>query len=294
MLRQVGRLRLCTAAAAAAAEGGSAATWAPPSSAALQLVDRWQQGQGGNGGHGGFRAVQQHAGARAFSLWPGKPEEQRAAAEDLSDPAAGSFAASADLGIGSAAASEAAASAAAAAAASPVTSDIFSAAAIVAAAAGAEGDALASAADDTWLGGRLVQRLLTLVHASSGLPWWEDIMLCTLAMRLMTFPVMLGQIKNTYRLSQVRWVPPGALPLGAASWICWPCGGAGQQAKGEREVGQPAARPACVPGRRMTGGRGWHAPPCPCILCSAPGTATLHLHPLVCAPYHRPALRWRH
>ncbi|PSC71648.1 mitochondrial inner membrane OXA1 [Micractinium conductrix] len=204
MLRQVGRLRLCTAAAAAAAEGGSAATWAPPSSAALQLVDRWQQGQGGNGGHGGFRAVQQHAGARAFSLWPGKPEEQRAAAEDLSDPAAGSFAASADLGIGSAAASEAAASAAAAAAASPVTSDLFSAAAIVAAAAGAEGDALASAADDTWLGGRLVQRLLTLVHASSGLPWWEDIMLCTLAMRLMTFPVMLGQIKNTYRLSQAR------------------------------------------------------------------------------------------
>jgi len=106
--------------------------------------------------------------------------------------------------------------AAGAAGGAPGMSDLFSASAIVAAAAGAESDALAAAAEDTWVGGRLVQSLLVGLHNATGLPWWQDIMLCTLGMRLATLPVMIAQIKNTYRLSQVCWV------LG---WAVVGCGG---------------------------------------------------------------------
>lgn len=83
-------------------------------------------------------------------------------------------------------------------------SDLLSAAAVVAAASGAEVDALAAAREEAWLGSRLVQALLCAVHGATGLPWWEDIMLCTLGMRLATLPVMISQVKNTYRLSQAR------------------------------------------------------------------------------------------
>ncbi|KAL4457833.1 hypothetical protein ABPG75_012698 [Micractinium tetrahymenae] len=193
------------AAAAAAAEGGLGAAWAPQSAAALQLLDRWQQaGQGGGAG----RAQQQHSAVRHFSLWPGGSGSSRdkpaapapvdsvaAAAEDLG---------SIDGGSSFAASAAEAAAAAGPVASSPGMSDLFSAAAIVAAASGAEADALMAAREDAWLGSRLVQALLCAVHGATGLPWWQDIMLCTLGMRLATLPVMIAQVKNTYRLSQAR------------------------------------------------------------------------------------------
>lgn len=188
-------------AAAAAAEGGLGAHWVPQSAAALQLLDRWQQsGQGGGTG----RTQQQYSSVRHLSLWPGggagSKDDQAAQVPPDSVPAAAE-----DLGSleGPSSAAASAAETAAAAGSSAGVSDLFSAAAIVAAASGAEADALLAAREDAWLGSRLVQGLLCTVHGATGLPWWQDIMLCTLAMRLATLPVMISQVKNTYRLSQV-------------------------------------------------------------------------------------------
>ena len=201
MLRQLGRLRLGSlaasgAAAAAAAESGAAAGKGPQSAAAaLQLLDRWQQWGGSQGGSG---PRMQHTNVRHMSLWSGggssSSDGQQAGAAD----GGSSFAASA----GDAASSTA--DVASAAGGAPGVSDLFSPAAIVAAAAGAESDVLAAAAEDSWLGTRLVQNLLVAVHDATGLAWWQSIMLTTLGMRIATLPVMIAQIKNTYRMSQVR------------------------------------------------------------------------------------------
>lgn len=201
MLRQLGRLRLGSlaasgAAAAAAAESGAAAGKGPQSAAAvLQLLDRWQQWGGGQGGSG---PRMQHTSVRHMSLWSGggssSSDGQQAGAAD----GGSSFAASA----GDAASSTA--DVASAAGGAPGVSDLFSPAAIVAAAAGAESDVLAAAAEDSWLGTRLVQNLLVAVHDATGLAWWQSIMLTTLGMRIATLPVMIAQIKNTYRMSQAR------------------------------------------------------------------------------------------
>ncbi len=200
MLRQLGRLRLGSlaasgAAAAAAAEGGVAAGRAPQSAAAaLQLLDRWQQWGSGQGGSG---PSLQHTSVRHMSLWSGSSgssDEQQASA--MADGSS-SFAASASE------ASSSAADVASAAGGAPGVSDLFSPAAIVAAAAGAEGDVLAAAAEDSWLGTRLVQSLLVAVHDATGLAWWQSIMLTTLGMRVATLPVMIAQVKNTYRMSLV-------------------------------------------------------------------------------------------
>ncbi|PRW56043.1 mitochondrial inner membrane OXA1 [Chlorella sorokiniana] len=203
MLRQLGRLRLGSlaasgAAAAAAAEGGAAASRGPQSAAAaLQLLDRWQQWGGGQGGSG---PRLQHTSVRHMSLWSGSGSGSSDGQQSGAAPADGgsSFAASAsDV-------SSSTADVASAAGGAPGISDLFSPAAIVAAAAGAEGDVLAAAAEDSWLGTRLVQNLLVAVHDATGLPWWQSIMVTTLAMRVATLPVMIAQIKNTYRMSQAR------------------------------------------------------------------------------------------
>ncbi|KAL4420074.1 hypothetical protein ABPG77_004339 [Micractinium sp. CCAP 211/92] len=189
-------------AAAAAAEGGLGAAWAPQSAAALQLLDRWQQaGQGASTG----RAQQQYSSVRHLSIWPGggAGSKDEPAEQPLPDSVA---AAAEDLGSleDSSSIVASAADTAAAAGSSGGMSDMFSAAAIVAAASGAEADALAYAREDAWLGSRMVQALLSTLHGATGLPWWQDIMLCTLGMRLATLPVMISQVKNTYRLSQAR------------------------------------------------------------------------------------------
>lgn len=211
MLRQsLVRLRLGSlaaagsqAAAAAAAEGGAA--WAPQSTAALQLLGRWQQaGQG----EGAGRQQQHYNPVRHLSIWPGGGGSKDSSSSTQPPPdsvaAGGELDAFGGTVSSSGASLDSMASTAADVAASSPVSDLFTATAIVAAASLAEGDALALAQEDAWIGSRLVQSLLSSVHASTGLPWWGDIMLCTLAMRLSTLPVMISQIKNTYRLSQAR------------------------------------------------------------------------------------------
>ena len=274
MLRQLGRLRLGslaaggTAAAGAAAEGGAAAGRAPQAAAAaLQLADRWQKwGEG----QGGSRPLLQHTSVRHMSLWSGgggggggDGQQERAAAaggEVLGD--GGSFAASAAY------AGSGAAEVASAAGGAPGISDLFSPAAIVAAAAGAEADVLAAAAEDSWLGTRLVQSLLVAVHDASGLAWWQSIMLTTLGMRVATLPVMIAQVKNTYRMSQVgaRAVRGQRLMQGRAVW----CSGAGKEQRGTlMELGgqqrAAAARRSWLLAPRRRPASAW-APP-----CSAPG-----------------------
>lgn len=218
MIRQsLSRLRLGSLAAAssqavaAAAQGSLGAAWAPQSAAALQLLDRWQHA-GPGGGDG--RAQHQHTSVRHLSFWPGGGASSRdeQAAQAPPDSVA---AAAEDLGSleGASSIAASAADTAAAAGSSTGMSDLLSAAAVVAAASGAEVDALAAAREEAWLGSRLVQALLCAVHGATGLPWWEDIMLCTLGMRLATLPVMISQVKNTYRLSQVGAGPP-------TGWLC--------------------------------------------------------------------------
>lgn len=68
----------------------------------------------------------------------------------------------------------------------------------------AEKAALESAMEGSWLPTRTLQWILESVHHGSGLSWWQSIMLTTVGIRAATFPIMLMQIKNTYRLSQAR------------------------------------------------------------------------------------------
>lgn len=68
----------------------------------------------------------------------------------------------------------------------------------------AEKAALEAAMEGSWLPTRTLQWILETVHHGSGLAWWQSIMLTTVGIRAATFPIMLMQIKNTYRLSQAR------------------------------------------------------------------------------------------
>ena len=68
----------------------------------------------------------------------------------------------------------------------------------------AETAALEAAMEGAWLPTRTLQYVLESVHGATGLEWWQSIMLTTLGIRAATLPVMLMQIKNTYRLSQAR------------------------------------------------------------------------------------------
>lgn len=68
----------------------------------------------------------------------------------------------------------------------------------------AEQAALDFALEDCWIPNRLLQHTLRTVHDVTGLDWWASIAATTASLRLATFPVMLMQIKNTYRLSACR------------------------------------------------------------------------------------------
>lgn len=68
----------------------------------------------------------------------------------------------------------------------------------------AENAAMEAAMEGCWLPTRALQWALDSVHNASGLPWWQSIMLTTVIMRASTLPIMIMQIKNTYRLSQAR------------------------------------------------------------------------------------------
>ena len=71
-------------------------------------------------------------------------------------------------------------------------------------AAEAESAAMQAATEGAWLPTRALDSLLSSVHSYSGLPWWQSIMLTTIGIRMTTLPIVLMQIKNTYRLSLAR------------------------------------------------------------------------------------------
>ena len=68
----------------------------------------------------------------------------------------------------------------------------------------AESAALEAATEGAWLPTKALDWLLSSVHSYSGLPWWQSIMLTTFGIRLASMPVVLMQIKNTYKLSLAR------------------------------------------------------------------------------------------
>ena len=68
----------------------------------------------------------------------------------------------------------------------------------------AETAALEAAMEGSWLPTRTLQWVLETVHQGTGLEWWQSIMLTTVGIRGAMLPLMLMQIKNTYRLSQAR------------------------------------------------------------------------------------------
>ncbi|KAI3436771.1 hypothetical protein D9Q98_006183 [Chlorella vulgaris] len=200
--------------AAAAAECGGSSAWAPQSAAALHVLESWQQHSGSSGQGGGWQQ-HQHLSIRSFSLWPGGGRKKEPpASEDLTSAGSAGGEGFGSSNAAQAAGIEATSSSAgfaadtggglAAAASSPGVSDLFTASAIVAAAAGAEEDALAACQEDSWIGTRGIQMLLRGVHSATGLEWWQSIMLATLGMRIATLPIMLMQVKNTYRMSQAR------------------------------------------------------------------------------------------
>ena len=68
----------------------------------------------------------------------------------------------------------------------------------------AETAALEAAMEGSWLPTRTLQWVLETVHQGTGFEWWQSIMLTTVGIRGAMLPLMLMQIKNTYRLSQAR------------------------------------------------------------------------------------------
>lgn len=68
----------------------------------------------------------------------------------------------------------------------------------------AETAALEAAMEGSWLPTRTLQWVLESVHQGTGFEWWQSIMLTTVGIRGAMLPLMLMQIKNTYRLSQAR------------------------------------------------------------------------------------------
>jgi hypothetical protein len=155
------------------------------------LFDRWQA-------HGAGSAPHAHLATRSFSLFgfggSSSKDTDTAAVQVLpGDDAPG-------------AAAEAATSTSSAAAAAGAAGDAslsFTPDAIIDAAGVAETAALAAALEDAWLPSRALQYSLRAVH-DAGVPWWESIMLTTAGVRLVMLPIMLMQIKNTYKLSQAR------------------------------------------------------------------------------------------
>jgi hypothetical protein len=186
---------------------------------------------------------------RHLSFWPGRSkkssEEQQQQQQQPDMAAAGedfgfSNASAAQAGMDTsssgstlaAAAADAGSGGLAGAAGAPGVADLFTASAIIAAAAGAEDDALQAAREDSWIVTRLVQSLLVGMHGMLGLEWWQSIMAATCAMRVGTLPLMLAQVKNTYRMSQVGrgvasgcshgWQRRTAAPRAPAGWFgCW-------------------------------------------------------------------------
>ena len=135
---------------------------------------------------------------------------------------------------------------------------------IVQAASLAEGAALEEALEDRWLPTRVLMWALTTTHDATGWPWWQAIAATTAAMRLLTLPVMLAQIKNTYKLSLVGasvgvWVDPcvggsvGVWVRGCVDpWVCVGGQGWGGRARGalcgvERQSAGLNARPPHPP-----------------------------------------------
>jgi YidC/Oxa1 family membrane protein insertase len=60
------------------------------------------------------------------------------------------------------------------------------------------------AAEDAWFGSKGLQYLLHSVHDNTSLDWWAAIAVSTGILRLISFPVNVMQIKNTYNLSKAR------------------------------------------------------------------------------------------
>ena len=154
------------------------------------LFDRWQA-------HGAGSAPHAHLATRSFSLFGfggGSSKDKDTAASQVLPG---------DDAPGAAAEAAASTSSAAAAAAAGDASLSFSPDAIIDAVGVAETAALAAALEDAWLPSRGLQYALRAVH-DAGVPWWESIMLTTAGVRLVMLPIMLMQIKNTYKLSQAR------------------------------------------------------------------------------------------
>lgn len=187
-------------AACAAAEGGTLSA----SAAALQLLDRWQQGSSG-GGFSTASAAHPYFHMRFFSSSPlSQGESMRlsmragvwAAPGGLLStrvrhtrlPAHPACLSAADLPDGDVAA-------AAAAAPVPDLSQVLDPTAIVKAATLAEAAAIAEAGTGLWAPTQGIQSLLVFMQQSFGLEWWAAIALTTVAVRLATFPVMLFQVR---------------------------------------------------------------------------------------------------
>ncbi|GAB4820631.1 hypothetical protein N2152v2_007677 [Parachlorella kessleri] len=168
--------RQLSAGAVCSTEGAAAEAWGRGAALpALELFDRWQQGST----WGTSAGLPSHFSNRFFSCSPSRQDE----ASDLASSAAASAAVAAPL---------------------PDLSQILDPATIVQAAIAGEANAFQAAALDVWLPTRGIQELLILVHDATGLEWWDSIVATTFGVRLLTFPVMLFQIKNTYKLSQAR------------------------------------------------------------------------------------------
>lgn len=175
-------------AAAAGSSRGSAAT-ARAAAPALQLFSQWgQQGTGGSSFGAGAAGPFEWSSVRHFSFAPPRQAAGGGGSEGLPS---NDTAASASDG------------AAAAAGSGGGSGLVLTPDAIVEAAAGAEAAALAAAAEDAWAPTRGLQSVLTAAH-DAGLDWMPAIALTTVAVRSLTLPLAIMQIKNTYKLSQAR------------------------------------------------------------------------------------------
>ena len=85
-----------------------------------------------------------------------------------------------------------------------ITAELSSPDLLVATASAAETAARQFAAEESWFGSKGLQYLLHSVHDNTSLDWWAAIAVSTGILRLISFPVNVMQVKNTYNLSKAR------------------------------------------------------------------------------------------
>ena len=118
------------------------------------------------------------SGARAFSLWGSRKQEEDAPVEQVAEPPVEAVV--------------------------PAPEPALDPETLVQAAALSDAAALTQAVDGVWAPIRPVAWLVQSIHESLGGPWWQTILVATVAQRAVLVPVTIFQTIHSHRLHQAK------------------------------------------------------------------------------------------